>query len=564
MSFDDIRSERVKKLEKLKSLGINPYPAESSISITLSELVSKFESILAAGKIETIGGRLMSKRGQGAIVFADLYDGTAKFQVLLKKDILGDEQFSIFTDTTDVGDFIEVSGTLFLTKTGEKTLEAKSWKMLSKSLRPLPEKWHGLQDTEERFRRRYLDILMNHDVRDRFVVRSRIISAIRSFYDSEGFIEVETPRLQSLAGGATALPFVTHHNALDIDFYLTIAQELYLKELIAGGFTKVYEIGRKFRNEGIDTTHNPEFTMLESNEAYVDAKGQRAFIEELFKKLVRNIFEAETIQYEETTIDFAPKFEVITFYDLITKFTDIENPKAISQSEAFDKAVSLGGKVGKTDSLDKLLDVIYKKACRPHLIQPTFIIDYPEAFNPFSKRKVDNPSIIDRFQLVVGGLEIVNAFSELNDPIDQAVRYEEQEEKRKNGEGEISPSDKEYLEAMEYGMPPMGGIGIGIDRVAMLFTNSKNIREVILFPTLRPRARTAPNNSTLFDRKKFCQFFPYPRAVALRQSHKVLFFCAYVKTKNRPINEAVLTFRAPNEKREELRSQEDFWPLKNA
>ncbi len=426
MSFDDIRSERVKKLEKLKSLGINPYPAESSISITLSELITKFDSISAAGKSETIGGRLMSKRGQGAIVFADLYDGTAKFQVLLKKDILGEEQFSIFTDTTDVGDFMEVSGTLFLTKTGEKTLEAKSWKMLSKSLRPLPEKWHGLQDTEERFRRRYLDVLMNHDVRDRFVVRSKIISAIRSFYDNKGFIEVETPRLQSLAGGATALPFVTHHNALDIDFYLTIAQELYLKELLVGGFTKVYEIGRKFRNEGIDTTHNPEFTMLESNEAYVDAKAQREFIEELFKKLVKNIFDTESIQYDEVSIDFAPKFEVITFYDLIKKFADVENPESLSQSEAFDKAVSLGGKVGKTDSLDKLLDVIYKKACRHHLIEPTFIIEYPEAFNPFSKRKADNPSIIDRFQLVVGGLEIVNAFSELNDPIDQAVRYEEQ------------------------------------------------------------------------------------------------------------------------------------------
>ena len=321
--------------------------------------------------------------------------------------------------------------------------------MLAKALRPLPEKWEGLKDVEERFRKRYLDTLTNPEVKERFIKRSLIIELIRKFYIEKGFIEVDLPNLQPLAGGATAQPFVTHHNALDMDFYLPIAQELYLKELLAGGFDKVFEIGKRFRNEGIDTSHNPEFTMLESNEAYADAASQREFIEELFKYVVKGLFGNLQFEYQGHTIDLEEPFQIMKYPD-------------VSDEE-------------------------YKREIRPTLIQPTFLVDYPVSFNPFAKRKEDEPDKIDRFQLVIGGVELVNAFAELNDPVDQYERYLEEDKKGEAGEKEISPSDIEYLEAMEHGMPPNGGIGIGIDRLVMLLTDVKNIKEVILFPTLKPK-----------------------------------------------------------------------------
>jgi lysyl-tRNA synthetase class 2 len=288
-----------------------------------------------------------------------------------------------------------------------------------------------------------------------------------------------------VAGGATAKPFVTHHNALNADFFLTIAQELYLKMLLVGGFTKVYEIGRKFRNEGIDTTHNPEFTMLESQEVYGNAKTQRDFIEKLFKYLIKEIFGKEKVLIGEVELDFSKKFEVVTFYDLIKKYTEIKDPSKVSQKELYKYAEKIGIKIEPNESKENVLDSVYKKLCRSKLVQPTFIIDYPVAFNPFAKRKEDDPSIIDRFQLVISGIELVNAFSELNNPIDQRERYLEQDKKGKKGEEEISPTDLAYLEAMEYGMPPNGGIGIGIDRLVMFLSGAKNIKEVILFPTLK-------------------------------------------------------------------------------
>jgi lysyl-tRNA synthetase class 2 len=310
---------------------------------------------------------------------------------------------------------------------------------------------------------------------------------VRKFYDDNGYIEVETPRLQTVAGGATAKPFITRHNALDVDFFLTIAQELYLKMLLVGGFTKVYEIGRKFRNEGIDSTHNPEFTMLESQEVYGDAASQREFIEKLFKYLIEKIFHSKTVIIDGVELDFTRDFAVITFYDLIKKYTEIKNPSKITEKELHAYAKKIGVKFETDESTENILDSIYKKLCRAHIIQPTFIIDYPVAFNPFAKRKEDDPSLIDRFQLVISGIELVNAFSELNNPIDQKERYLEQDKKGKKGEDEISPTDLAYLEAMEYGMPPNGGIGIGIDRLAMFLTGAKNIKEVILFPTLKPK-----------------------------------------------------------------------------
>jgi len=449
-SLEEIRQTRLEKLSFLIEKGIDPYPVHTNLDVSCETATVQFKDLAEAGRSLYMVGRIMSLRAQGKIIFLDFNDGTSRFQALLKKgEPLSSESFELFEKAYDIGDFIEIKGTLFLTKKEEKTILAEEIRMLSKSLRPLPEKWHGLSDVEERFRKRYLDLLSNEEVKERFIIRAKIINLIKQFYNEAGFIEVDLPNLQPLAGGATALPFKTHHNALDIDFYLPIAQELYLKELLAGGMNKVFEIGKRFRNEGIDTSHNPEFSMLESNEAYADAVSQRDFIERLFKFVVKGIFGKLQFEYQGQEIDLEGKFKIMPY----PKITDEE----------------------------------YKREIRPTLIQPTFIIDYPVSFNPFAKRKAENPSLIDRFQLVMGGLELVNAFSELNNPIDQRERYLEEDKKGKAGNKDISPSDQEYLEAMEYGMPPNGGIGIGLDRLIMLLTNTKNIKEVILFPTLKPK-----------------------------------------------------------------------------
>lgn len=449
-SIDEIREVRLSKLNKLKELGINPYPISSKQDKTLLEVRDQFEALSKEGSALHLVGRIMGIRGQGKIIFFDLDDGTARFQGLLKKGEPTDEKlFDLFEECFDIGDFIEVYGTLFSTKQNEPTILVESLKMLSKSLRPLPEKWAGLTDIEERFRKRYLDLIASPEVKERFKTRFKIISLIREFYLKDGYVEVDLPNLQPLAGGATAAPFSTKHNALGIDFFLPIAQELYLKELLAGGMPKVFELGKRFRNEGIDSTHNPEFTMLESNAAYEDAVIQRKFIEELFRYVVKGVFGKLQFEYQGEVIDLEQDFKVMKFPDMS--------------------------------------DEEYKKTLRPTLIQPTFLVDYPVSANPFAKRKDEDANLIDRFQLVMGGVELVNAFSELNNPIDQKERYLEEDKKGKKGEKDISPSDLEYLEAMEYGMPPNAGIGIGIDRLVMLLTDVTNIKEVILFPTLKPR-----------------------------------------------------------------------------
>jgi lysyl-tRNA synthetase, class II len=488
-SLEEIRNIRIEKLKKLEASGVNAYPVHTDRQFAVSEVISSFAKLSKTKKKQYIlAGRVMSLRPQGGLIFLHFFDGTDKMQAMLKKgEGIKDEDFDLFFDTVDIGDFVELKGTLFVTKRNEKTIQVSEWKMLAKSLRPLPEKWSGLQDIEERFRRRYLDTLSSPEVRDRFFTRSKIVASVREFYVENGYIEVDLPTLQTVAGGATAAPFTTHHNALDTDFYLTIAQELYLKELLVGGFNKVFEIGKRYRNEGVDTTHNPEFTMLESNESYADAASQREFIEKLFRHVVKKVFGKYSFGYDGSTIDVKKKFTVVTFYDLLRRHALIPHPESITRDEAAITAERLGVKVDKTDSLEKILDNVYKKTARPKLIQPTFIVDYPVSFNPFAKRKEEDKTIIDRFQLVIGGVELVNAFSELNNPIDQKERYLEQDKKGKEGEKEISPSDQEYLEAMEYGMPPNGGIGIGIDRLVMLLTDVKNIKEVILFPTLKPR-----------------------------------------------------------------------------
>ena len=486
-SLEEIRDERIKKLNALKRAGIDPYPVSTTIGFSLEEAVLQFNAIVKKKKSIVLGGRIKAIRGQGAIIFFDIFDGTGSIQGLIKKGELDDKLQTLFGETVDIGDFIEIKGKLFVTKRKEKTLLVSDWKMLAKSLRPLPDKWHGLQDVEERFRRRYLDTLMSSEVKERFIMRSKIITTLRGILDKHGYLEVETLMLQPHAGGATAEPFTTHHNTLDTDLYLRIAPELYLKQLLVGGFSKVYEIGRNFRNEGIDVTHNPEFTMLEFYESFSDAAKQRVFVEKLIKLVVKATTKKTSLPYDNTTIDFSKKFTVVSYFDLLKRYALILNPESISREELRIKANQFGVHVDDKDSTEKIMDNIYKKLCRPKLIQPTFITDYPKAFSPFAKQSAEDPTLIDRFQLVVGGLEIVNAFSELNDPIEQRERYMEQDKKRRGGEADVSPSDESYLEAMEYGMPPAGGVGLGVDRLVMLLTDTKNIREVILFPTLRPK-----------------------------------------------------------------------------
>lgn len=516
-SQEDIKVVRLDKLKKLESFGIEAYPISVRKDFDIKELREKFDSLVCEEESEaqqkqevSLVGRIMSMRGQGGLVFCDLFDGTGIFQVIVKKDqnpvyILSkqegesvsgvdttishpnvDDAFSLFVDTTDIGDFVEARGSLMKTKRGEMSLLASSWRMITKSLRPLPEKWHGLQDVEERYRRRYLDVLTNEPVRDSFILRSKLLTAVRRFYDSHGYLEVELPILQALAGGATAAVFDTHHNALDLDFNLTIAQELYLKKLVVGGFNKVYEVGRRFRNEGIDATHNPEFTMLESQETYADAKSQRQFIQDLIQTLVKELFDKDSFEFEGNTIETGKPFEVREYLDVIAECAGITDVRSKSREDLVEVAHKYGADIEPADEFEKIIDKIYKKAVRPKLIQPIFLINYPVEFNPFAKRREDDKTLIDRFQLVMGGLEVTNCFSELNNPVDQKERYEEQDRKKRKGDGEISPSDQDYLEAMEYGMPPNGGIGIGIDRLAMLFMNAANIKDAILFPTMKP------------------------------------------------------------------------------
>ncbi len=484
-SLEEIRLERIKKLELLKERGFDPYPSESKQDYTLAETVRRFDELTAQGEINLVG-RVMAMRGQGALVFIDLDDGTGRLQALLKKDVMPEEAFALFQDTVDMGDFIQVTGTLFVTKREEKTLEVKAWSMLAKSLRPLPDKWHGLQDIEERFRKRYLDSLMDEEVKKRFVIRSKVISRMRAILDRADYLEVDTPVLQPLYGGASAEPFMTHHNALDIDLYLRISDELYLKRMLVGNFPKVYEIARDFRNEGIDATHNPEFTMLEFYESYSDATRQRQFVEEMLKDIVQTIFATDSLVYNETTIDFSKPFKIVSYLDLLKEGAGIADTE--SRDGLIADAERLGVAVEAADSVPKILDNIYKKMCRPKLIQPTFIIDYPADYLPLAKRLPNKPHLVDAFQLVAGGIELVKAFSELNDPIDQKERFLSQEKQKEAGEADAQRYDEDFIEALEHGMPPAGGVGIGIDRLTMFLTDTKNIKEVIYFPLMRPKS----------------------------------------------------------------------------
>lgn len=453
---------------------------------SLAEAAESF-SKLSKKKSLALAGRIMLLRPQGGLIFFTFDDGTGRFQGLIKKDSADTGIFDLFSRVVDIGDFVEVHGKFFLTKRKEKTIEVKSWRLLSKSLRPLPEKWHGLQDVEERFRKRYLDLLMNEEVRTRFVLRSRMVKALRGLLDQEGFLEVDTSMLQPLAGGANALPFVTRHNALGIDLYLRVAPELDLKKLLVGGLPKIYEIGRSFRNEGVDATHNPEFTTVEWYEAYSSAERQRAFVERTVKAVVKEAVGDKKVVFDGNQIDFGKPFATVRYFELLQRYALITDPAKISRGEIALKAAQLGVKVEPADGVEKIMDGIYKKTCRPKLIQPAFIIDYPKNYIPLAKKKDGDDTLVDAFQLVAGGMEIAKAFSELNDPIDQRERFSTQEKNREAGDKEAQPNDELFLESLEYGCPPAGGVGIGLDRLTMLLTDAKNIKEVILFPTLRPK-----------------------------------------------------------------------------
>ena len=486
-SLEELREVRLAKLQKLKEKGIDPYPATSFVTHSLSQATEDFDNISSSGENVTLGGRVMSLRGQGALIFLNFFDGTGTFQALVKNEENTKDAFELFNDTVDIGDFVEMTGPLFVTRTGQKTIQVSSWRMLAKSLRPLPEKWHGLQDPDERFRRRYLDALMDEEVRNRFIARSKTISLIRKILNERDYLEVETPMLQPLYGGASAEPFITHHNALDVDLYLRISPELYLKRMIVAGLPRVYEISRNFRNEGVDMTHNPEFTMLEFYETFSDSPKQMAFVEKMIRELTQNICGGDVIKFEDKEIDVAKPFTVVSYVDLLKDKAGIPDPVNATLAELKVKALELGVDVAPTDSEMKILDNIYKKVARPNIVNPTFIIEYPADYLPLAKRNPENPKLVDAFQLVIAGVEMVKAFSELNDPIDQMERFVAQESHKTKGETDAQRKDDDFIESMEYGMPPMGGVGIGIDRLVMILTNTRNIKEVIFFPTMKPR-----------------------------------------------------------------------------
>lgn len=485
----EIIKARTEKLEAIKMAGFSVYPSYSSKirkRQKISDILKSFPGIARSKKEIIAVGRIRTLRAHGKITFLDINDESGMIQGLFRENILGEKQYKFFIDHFDIGDFIELKGVLFKTKKGERTIEVKSFKMLGKSILPLPEKWHGLQDEEERFRKRYLDLIFNTNVKENFKKRSLITKVIREFLENEGFLEVETPVLQSIYGGADAKPFATHLNAFDMDVYLRIALELPLKRLLVGGFEKVYEIGRVFRNEGVDRQHNPDFTMLEFYWAYADYKDLMTLTEKLFTYLLKKVYGRTKVLYEDKDISFKAPWKRIEYRDLIKDYTKLDidslNKEALAK-----EAKKLGINIEAAWNKSKIIDEVYKKYCRPKIWDPTFVIHHPSEMKPLAKTREDNPAIAESFQLIVAGWELINAFSELNNPIEQKKRFEEQERFFKEGLEDAQRMDADFVEALEYGMPPAAGFGMGIDRLVALLTNSHSLREIILFPTMKSR-----------------------------------------------------------------------------
>lgn len=481
---------RREKLQALKAAGMDPYPAAATHrSADIGQALIRFDEWSASQQETTLAGRVMTIRVHGAILFVDLMDESGRLQIVYKQEILGESSFALFRDAIDPGDIIEVSGVLFTTKRGEKSLEAKNWHVLTKALLPLPEKWHGLQDIEQRFRHRELDILSNPEVKERFLVRSRVVSSLRRFLDERGFLEVETPMLQSIPGGANARPFLTHHNALDIDLYLRIAPELYLKRLMVAGFEKVYEIGKSFRNEGIDYAHNPEFTTIELYWAYVEKETYIKFLEQILETIIQAGVGSLALPYEDGTLNFTAPYPRVTFRQSIIDACGIDIDQYREPALLIEAVRNAGLSIdfGSCVGIGEHYDELYKKTARPKMRQPVWVLDYPCELKPLARRHPTDPTKSASVQLVVQGAEIINAYyHELNDPLDQRARFEDQQDLREQGSEEAQWLDQEFLNALEHGMPPASGMAIGIDRLVAFITNAPHLKEVILFPTLRP------------------------------------------------------------------------------
>lgn len=481
--LSEVIKVRREKLNTMLEAGNNPYEIVS-FDKTHSAKEVKTNYAELEGKVIRLAGRMISRRIMGKASFANLLDQSGSLQLYVCRNDIGDECYADFKKF-DIGDIIGVEGVPFTTKTGEISLHVAKITMLSKSLLPLPEKFHGLRDTDMRYRQRYVDLIANPEVRETFVARSRIIKAIRSFLDGEGFLEVETPILNTIAGGASARPFVTHHNTLDIDMYMRIAPELYLKRLIVGGFEKVYEMGRLFRNEGMSPRHNPEFTTVELYQAYTDYNGMMDITERLFNYIAKEVFGKGTITYQGTDIVIDTPWKKITMAELVKEHTGIDF-MVEELSDCIKRAEALGVGFPKDVTWGKALYEVFDQLIEDKLVQPTFVLDYPVEVSPLAKRKASDKRLTERFEFFITGREMGNAFSELNDPIDQKERLMAQVKERENGDDEAQMMDEDFVTALEYGMPPTGGLGIGIDRLVMLFTDQFNIRDVLLFPTMKP------------------------------------------------------------------------------
>ncbi len=481
-SIDEIRDIRIKKLELLKKAGINPYPADSHRELSLKEAIDNFDDLEKGGEVKWIAGRIMSLREQGAIIFITLYDGTANFQGLFKKDIIGEEKFNLWNEAIDIGDFVEIQGKFFITKRGEKTIEITDWNILSKSLRPLPEKWHGLQDVEERFRKRYLDILMNPELKKLFEKKAKFWDVIREFMKSRNFLEVETPTLETTTGGAEATPFKTHHNDYDLDVYLRISiGELWQKRLMAAGFPKTFEIGKAYRNEGTSPEHAQEFTNMEFYWSFADFNDGMKIVRDMYIEIAKKVFGMTKFTYHEHTFDLSDEWEKIDYVSKIKEVTDIDVLTA-SEKDMKKKLNELNVKYNGNNK-ERLTDTLWKY-CRKQIPGPAFVINHPIIVAPLSKTNPDNTMTTQRFQPIIAGSEVGNGYSELNDPIDQKERFEAQQKLIDKGDTEAMMQDDEFVEMLEYGMPPTCGFGFGERLFAIL--SDKSLRELQTFPLMKP------------------------------------------------------------------------------
>lgn len=483
----DLQEQIRIRLEKLRELtvdGMDPFN-ELTYPVThhSTDIIDHFD--VTEGSEVAVAGRILSRRGMGKVSFCDLYDRRGRIQIFTKIDAIGSEAYERW-QKMDIGDIVGVRGEVFRTRMGEISVRTKEYTLLAKALRPLPDKFHGLKDTETRYRQRYVDLIVNPEVRETFEKRSRIIRGIRELLDREDYIEVETPILNAIPGGATARPFVTHHNTLDIDMYLRIAPELYLKRLIVGGFERVYEIGRLFRNEGMSVKHNPEFTAVEMYQAYTDLRGMMDLCEKLLSEVATEIAGSTEITYQGTQISLKPPFARISMMDAVQKYAGVDFSKIHSDEEAIEAAKAKGLDPDASARRGEVLNLMFEAFCEEKLIQPTFVFDYPIEVSPLAKKIKDQPGMVDRFELFIGCREYANAYSELNDPIDQRERFADQIKKRAAGDDEANLHDEDFCVALEYGMPPTGGMGIGIDRLVMLLTDTASIRDVLLFPTMKP------------------------------------------------------------------------------